>query len=95
MSRAAQHIRQNPLLLGAVIIVLVAGLGVAWWLGSPLFINNTVNETFPISAPQAAEQSAQPICKQLPAARRFLYLQAASEMPTHFIKAVVKPIFTK
>ncbi len=57
MSRAAQSIRQNPLLLGAIVIVLVAGLGVAWWLGSPLFINNTVNEAFPISEQQVSEQS--------------------------------------
>lgn len=58
MSRAAQHIRQNPLLLGAIIIVLIVGLGVAWWLGSPLFINNTVNETFPISEKQVSEQTS-------------------------------------
>ena len=58
MSRAAQNIRQNPLLLSAVIIILVAGLGVAWWLGSPLFINNTVNETFPISENPVSEQAS-------------------------------------
>lgn len=57
MSRVAQNIRQNPLLLGAVIIVVAVGLGVAWWLGSPLFINNTVNESFPVSNSEATEQT--------------------------------------
>lgn len=57
MSRTIQNVRQSPLLLGAVIVIVIASLGIAWWLGSPLFINNTVNEAFPISAPQTAEQS--------------------------------------
>jgi hypothetical protein len=57
MNRVAQNVRQNPLLLGAVIIVVVAALALAWWLGSPLFINNTVNESFPISNPPVAEQT--------------------------------------
>ncbi len=57
MSRTIQNVRQNPLLLGAIIIVVIVGLGAAWWLGSPLFINNTVNEAFPISQQQTVEQS--------------------------------------
>jgi Electron transfer DM13 len=33
-------------------------LVLAWWLGSPLFINNRVNESFPIAEQQAAQDAA-------------------------------------
>lgn len=36
--------------LAAAAVVVLA---IAWWLGSPLFINRTVNESFPIAAPAA------------------------------------------
>jgi hypothetical protein len=39
--------------LGAV--VLVAGLAVVWYLASPLFINRTVDEAFPIEVPPVEE----------------------------------------
>lgn len=58
MRRVVQHVRQNPLLLGAIIIIAVAGLVVAWWLGSPLFINNKVDESFPVSGQQTTQQTA-------------------------------------
>jgi hypothetical protein len=32
-------------------ISLIAMLAVAWWLGSPLFINQTVSESFPVVTP--------------------------------------------
>src|SRR6266545_4994837 len=37
--------------LGATALLVVAG--VAWWLGSPLFIRTTANEALPSSAPAA------------------------------------------
>lgn len=41
------------IILGAV--VLIAGLAVVWYLASPLFINRTVDEAFPIEVPAAEE----------------------------------------
>jgi hypothetical protein len=40
-------------ILGAV--VLIAGLAVVWYLASPLFINRTVDEAFPIEVPPVEE----------------------------------------
>ena len=40
-------------ILGAV--VLIAGLATAWYLASPLFINRTVDEAFPIEVPPVEE----------------------------------------
>lgn len=37
-------------LIGAAVIVVIAGLALAWWLLSPLFLNTTVEEEFPFSA---------------------------------------------
>jgi len=40
-------------ILGAV--ALIAGLAIVWYLASPLFINRTVNEAFPIEVPAPEE----------------------------------------
>ncbi len=45
--------RKTIIILGAV--VLLAGLAVVWYLASPLFINRTVDEAFPIEVPAAEE----------------------------------------
>ena len=37
-------------LIGAAVIVVIAGLALGWWLLSPLFLNTTVEEEFPFSA---------------------------------------------
>ena len=37
-------------LIGAAVIVVIAGAAFAWWLLSPLFLNTTVEEEFPFSA---------------------------------------------
>jgi len=42
--------------LGAVVII--AGLAVVWYLASPLFINRTVDEAFPIQLPESDELAA-------------------------------------
>lgn len=38
------------LVIIAVIVLGVPALGIAWWLGSPLFINREVDEDFPLAA---------------------------------------------
>lgn len=40
-------------ILGAVVVI--AGLAVAWYLVSPLFINRTVDEAFPVEVPPVEE----------------------------------------
>lgn len=37
-------------LIGAAVIVVIAGAAFGWWLLSPLFLNTTVEEEFPFSA---------------------------------------------
>ncbi len=39
--------KPKGILLG---IVALAALGIGWWLGSPLFLNRTVDEAFPMAA---------------------------------------------
>lgn len=45
------------LMIGGIIIALMA-LPVVWYLGSPLFIDNTVDEAFPFEVPAAAAMAA-------------------------------------
>ncbi len=40
---------RTPLLIGGIIIGIVIG-GTGWWLGSPLFLNRTVDEGFPLAS---------------------------------------------
>jgi DNA-directed RNA polymerase subunit F len=40
-------------ILGAVVVI--AGLAIAWYLASPLFINRTVDEAFPVVVPPVEE----------------------------------------
>lgn len=44
--------------LAALVVVLAVALPVAWYLGSPLFINRTVDEAFPAAAPTMAAPAA-------------------------------------
>jgi hypothetical protein len=45
--------RTALIIIGA--IVLIVGIGVAWYLVSPLFIDNTIDEAFPVQLPSEAE----------------------------------------
>lgn len=36
--------------LGAALVLVVPALWLAWWLGSPLFIDDVANENFPLTA---------------------------------------------
>ncbi len=42
---------RRPILYVAAALVVIAGLALAWWLGSPLFINRTVDEGADFLAP--------------------------------------------
>ncbi len=42
------------------VIILAAIVVIGWYLASPLFINRTVNEDFPINLPSVEEASAMP-----------------------------------
>ena len=48
MTRITDWIKSHkPLSAVIAAIIIVPGLAVAWWLGSPLFIDKTVDEDFP------------------------------------------------
>ena len=45
------YIRTHKLLVAGIVAVLaVPLLALAWWLGSPLFIDDAVDEQFPLAA---------------------------------------------
>jgi hypothetical protein len=58
--------RKKRRLLIAGGVLAIPAIALAWWLGSPLFLDTTVNETFPAAAPVTTEgiepdvQSAEP-----------------------------------
>ncbi len=39
--------RTRKILFGLAVVAAIPAIGFAWWLGSPLFINKTVDEEFP------------------------------------------------
>ena len=41
---------RKRIIIGAVVIIGIPALAVAWWLLSPLFISQTVDEEFPLAA---------------------------------------------
>ena len=49
---------RKTLLIVAAVIVVVIGAPVAWWLGSPLFIDQTVDDPFPFQIPAPEELEA-------------------------------------
>jgi hypothetical protein len=51
---------KRTLIVIAGIIVVAAILAVGWYLGSPLLIDNTVDEVFPFEAPDEAAIAAMP-----------------------------------
>lgn len=58
MTQLAQKVRQSPLLIGLIVVVGILGFAAAWWLGSPLFINNRINEAFPVSTNQPVDSNS-------------------------------------
>ncbi len=51
-------LKNRNLLVAGAVIALVVGLPIAWWLISPLFINQTVDEAFPMAEATAAMEKA-------------------------------------
>jgi hypothetical protein len=52
---------RNPLVIGTAVVLLLPILALAWWFASPLFINKTVDEPFPVvqvAAPTAGDMMA-------------------------------------
>ena len=47
MADERKRFYKRPIFFIPAIIVAIPGLGLAWWLGSPLFLDKTVNEAFP------------------------------------------------
>ncbi|MDH3247751.1 MAG: DM13 domain-containing protein [Acidimicrobiia bacterium] len=45
-----KQLLQNPLVRVLVVIAVVAVGAVGWWLGSPLFLDDEIDEAFPLSA---------------------------------------------
>jgi hypothetical protein len=45
-----KQLLQNPLVRALVAVAVVAVGAVGWWLGSPLFLDDEVDEAFPLSA---------------------------------------------
>ena len=41
--------KRRRLIIGGLVVALIPVLALAWWLGSPLFLNKTVNEEFPLT----------------------------------------------
>ena len=41
--------KRRRLIVGGLVVVLIPVLALAWWLGSPLFIDKTVDEEFPLT----------------------------------------------
>ncbi len=41
--------KRRRLIIGGLVVALIPVLALAWWLGSPLFINKTVDEEFPLT----------------------------------------------
>jgi hypothetical protein len=44
--------KRNPLVIGTAVVLLLPVLALAWWFASPLFINKTVSEPFPVVVAQ-------------------------------------------
>ena len=60
---------RRPILIAAIAVGGAAALAAAWYLGSPLFIDRTVSEAFPVELPSADEMDDMPAA-QIEAKRR-------------------------
>ena len=48
---------RNVVIIGGILVLAIGG-ALAWYLAAPLFIDNTVDEEFPIDLPTVAEAEA-------------------------------------
>ena len=51
--------RRRIILAGGGVGAIVA-IALAWWLGSPLFVSNVVDEAFPFEMPESAAMASMP-----------------------------------
>lgn len=49
MGRVGTFARERPILSGITLVAVALGAAAAWWLGSPLFISQRVDEAFPMT----------------------------------------------
>jgi hypothetical protein len=49
---------KRPVIIVGVLVAIIIFGAVVWWLASPLFIDNTIDEAFPFEAPNVAEIAA-------------------------------------
>ena len=57
-AQTVQALSAHPLRTGLVGAVVLVAAGLAWWLGSPLFVRTTANEALPSAAPALATAPA-------------------------------------
>ena len=63
---------KRTLIIVAGVIGLIAVIGAGWYLGSPLFIDETVDETFPFEAPDEAIIAAMPEAEREELEKQFM-----------------------
>jgi hypothetical protein len=76
----------------AVVMLGLALTPIAWYLGSPLFINKTVNESFPFSAPATQSQPAATVIAAMPAAQSQPAATAMAAMPAAQSQPISTPV---
>ena len=52
--------KNRNLVIGVIVLGALIAIPIIWWLASPLFIDNTVDEAFPFDVPTAAEVADMP-----------------------------------
>lgn len=83
MNQVSHKVRQSPLLAGVIIVIGLLGIAAAWWLGSPLFINNRVEEAFPIVPTQAISISPTQVATAVTSAEGISVQAAATSVVTN------------
>lgn len=64
--------KNRGLFIGVGAVVLIGVLAVGWYLASPLFISNSVDEAFPFEVPSEAEMDAMPESEKMEMEKEFM-----------------------
>ncbi len=64
--------KKRGLFIGVGAVVLVTVLAVGWYLASPLFIDNSVDEAFPFEAPSPSEMAEMPETEKMEIEAEFM-----------------------
>jgi hypothetical protein len=62
---------KRPVIIVGVLVAIIIFGAVVWWLASPLFIDNTIDEAFPFEAPNVAEIAAMSEAERMAAEAEF------------------------